>query len=149
MKAVGKGVGTHLVLELWGCTNLNEPTVVEQALRDIVEATKVTLLDLRVYPFSPIGVTGVAIVSESHIMIHTWPEHGYAAVDFFTCGDSLPERAHEVLAAGLRAEYAEVMLVDRGSGVPGRGIQLRSHHTEVNAGQAASGDEPVMARLVS
>jgi S-adenosylmethionine decarboxylase len=82
-----KGVGTHLILELWGCTNLNSPGTVEQALRDVVTATGVTLLDLRVYPFTPIGVTGVAIVAESHIMIHTWPEHGYAAIDVFTCGD--------------------------------------------------------------
>ena len=81
-----EGVGTHMVLELWGCTNLNSTAVVEQALRDIVDATDVTLLDLRVYPFSPVGVTGVAIVAESHIMIHTWPEHSYAAIDVFTCG---------------------------------------------------------------
>ena len=81
-----KGVGSHVVLELWGCTNLNEPDVVEQALHDIVEATDVTLLDLKVYPFDPQGVTGFAILAESHIAIHTWPEHGYAAVDIFTCG---------------------------------------------------------------
>jgi S-adenosylmethionine decarboxylase len=81
-----KGVGTHLVLELWGCSNLNSMEIVEQALRDIVAAIDVTLLDLRIYPFSPQGVTGAAIVAESHIMIHTWPEHGYAAIDIFTCG---------------------------------------------------------------
>jgi S-adenosylmethionine decarboxylase len=81
-----KGVGTHLVLELWGCQNLNSPEVVEQALRDIVDATDVTLLDLKVYPFLPQGVTGAAVVAESHITIHTWPEHDYAAIDIFTCG---------------------------------------------------------------
>lgn len=81
-----KGVGTHLVLELWGCANLNSLEIVEQALRDIVAAIDVTLLDLKVYPFSPQGVTGAAIVAESHIIIHTWPEHGYAAIDIFTCG---------------------------------------------------------------
>ena len=81
-----KGVGTHLVLELWGCSNLNSKETVEHTLRDIVAAIDVTLLDLKVYPFSPMGITGVAIVAESHIMIHTWPEHGYAAIDIFTCG---------------------------------------------------------------
>jgi len=70
------------------------------------------------------------VVEESHLSIHTWPEHGYAAVDFFTCGDSLTERAHEVLAAGLKAQCSEIMYVDRGLGGAGRGIQLRSHHTE-------------------
>lgn len=82
-----KGVGTHLVLELWGCQNLNSTAVVEQALKDVVSATGVTLLDLKVYPFLPMGVTGAAILAESHIMIHTWPEHGYAAIDVFTCGE--------------------------------------------------------------
>ena len=55
-----QGVGTHLVLELWGASNLNSPPVIEQALRDIVAAIDVTLLDLHVYPFSPMGVTGAA-----------------------------------------------------------------------------------------
>jgi S-adenosylmethionine decarboxylase len=54
-----KGVGTHLVLELWGCSNLNDPAVVEQALRDVVDATDVTLLEMHVHPFEPQGVTGV------------------------------------------------------------------------------------------
>jgi S-adenosylmethionine decarboxylase len=115
MKAVGKGVGTHLVLELWGCTNLNEPAVVEQALRDIVDATKVTLLDLRVYPFSPIGVTGVAIVSESHIMIHTWPEHNYAAVDVFTCGEERDlDGAIEAIREHFTPERIQMMHIVRG-----------------------------------
>ena len=82
-----KSVGRHLVLELWGCQNLNSPEIVERALLDIVEALNLTLLSLNVHPFSPIGVTGVAIVSESHVVIHTWPELSYAAVDVFTCGE--------------------------------------------------------------
>ena len=81
-----KGVGQHLVLELWGCSNLNSKETVEQALRDIVATIDVTLLDLKIYPFEPMGVTGAAMLAESHIMIHTWPEHGYAAIDVFTCG---------------------------------------------------------------
>ena len=85
-----KSVGRHLVMELWGCENLNSPEIVERALLDIVEALNLTLLSLNVHPFSPIGVTGVAIVSESHVVIHTWPELGYAAVDVFTCGDTDP-----------------------------------------------------------
>lgn len=97
-----KGVGTHLVLELWGCSNLNSMPVVEQALRDIVAAINVTLLDLRVYPFSPMGVTGAAIVAESHIMIHTWPELGYAAIDIFTCGE---ERNLEVAIESVREHF--------------------------------------------
>ncbi len=96
------GVGTHLVLELWGASNLNSIEVVEQALRDIVDAIDVTLLDLKVYPFSPQGVTGAAIVAESHIIIHTWPEHGYAAIDIFTCGE---ERNLEGALTAVRGHF--------------------------------------------
>ena len=69
-----------------GARTSTRPTVVEQALRDVVEATDVTLSISGCTRSAP-GSTGVAIVSESHIMIHTWPEHGYAAVDIFTCGE--------------------------------------------------------------
>jgi S-adenosylmethionine decarboxylase len=110
-----KGVGTHLVLELWGCENLNSPEIVEQALREIVDATDVTLLDLRVYPFQPIGVTGVAIVSESHIMIHTWPENGYAAVDIFTCGEERDLKgAMQVVRQHFRPDRVQMMHITRG-----------------------------------
>jgi S-adenosylmethionine decarboxylase proenzyme len=110
-----KGVGTHLVLELWGCSNLNSPTTVEAALRDMVEAIGVTLLDLRVYPFKPIGVTGVAIVAESHIMIHTWPEHKYAAVDVFTCGEERDlTAAVEAVREHFTPDRVQMMHIVRG-----------------------------------
>ncbi len=110
-----KGVGTHLVLELWGCSNLNSATVVEAALRDVVAATNVTLLDLRVYPFAPVGVTGVAIVAESHIMIHTWPEHGYAAVDVFTCGEERDlDAAIEAIREHFTPDRVQMMHIVRG-----------------------------------
>ncbi|MBM2810406.1 MAG: S-adenosylmethionine decarboxylase proenzyme [Chloroflexi bacterium] len=110
-----KGVGTHLVLELWGCSNLNDPEVVEQALRDVVDATDVTLLDLRVYPFSPQGVTGVAIVAESHIMIHTWPEHTYAAIDIFTCGQERDlTSAIEAVRTRFTPDRVQMMHIVRG-----------------------------------
>lgn len=98
-----KAVGTHLVLELWGCSNLNSLPTIEQALRDIVAAIDVTLLDLRIYPFSPVGVTGAAIVAESHIIIHTWPEYAYAAIDIFTCGE---ERDFDGAIEALREHFA-------------------------------------------
>ena len=110
-----KAVGRHLVLELWGCRNLNSPDAVEQALRDMVEACDMTLLDLRVYPFEPIGVTGMAVVSESHINIHTWPEYGYAAVDIFTCGPRTnPSAAVPALREFFQPERIETMEMTRG-----------------------------------
>jgi S-adenosylmethionine decarboxylase len=110
-----KSVGRHLVLELWGCENLNSPEIVERALLDIVEALNLTLLSLNVHPFSPIGVTGVAIVSESHVVIHTWPELSYAAVDVFTCGEQRnPEDAVPVLREHFAPERIQIMEMTRG-----------------------------------
>ena len=61
-----KAIGRHIILEMWGCQNLESVQTAEQALREMVDALDVNLLDLRVYPFSPVGVTVLAIVSESH-----------------------------------------------------------------------------------
>jgi S-adenosylmethionine decarboxylase len=104
-----------LILELWGCRNLNSTEIVERALRDVVQACGLTLLDLNVYPFTPIGVTGVAVVSESHVMVHTWPEHSYAAVDVFTCGEQAnPEAALSPLRAYFAPERVQIMEINRG-----------------------------------
>jgi len=110
-----KAIGRHIILEMWGCQNLNSVEIAERALRDMVTALDVNLLDLRVYPFSPVGVTGVAIVSESHLVIHTWPEHGYAAVDIFTCGAPRdPQEAVQVLRRLFKPERIGVMEINRG-----------------------------------
>jgi S-adenosylmethionine decarboxylase len=125
-----RSVGRHLVLELWGCRNLNSPDAVEQALREVVAACDVTLLDLRVYPFEPIGVTGVAVLAESHINIHTWPEIGYAAVDIFTCGARKdPTAAIPVLRQFFAPERMESMEMTRG----------------ILLGEEVPADEPVAA----
>lgn len=110
-----KAIGRHLVLEMWGCSNLNSPDVAEQALHEMIVACNLTLLDLKVYPFSPVGVTGMAIVSESHLVIHTWPEHGYAAVDLFTCGEFRePDLALPVLKKHFTPQRVHVMEITRG-----------------------------------
>ena len=110
-----KAIGRHLILEMWGCENLNSVEAAEQALREMVTALDVTLLDLKVYPFSPVGITGVAIVSESHLVIHTWPEYGYAAVDLFTCGERRhPEAAVPVLRKHFSPDSIQVMEMTRG-----------------------------------
>jgi S-adenosylmethionine decarboxylase len=81
-------VGQHLIADLWGCHGLADPAVIEDALRSAATAAGATLLDLKLHHFGPQqGVTGVALLAESHISIHTWPERGYAAVDIFLCGD--------------------------------------------------------------
>src|SRR5690349_21132524 len=110
-----KAIGRHIILEMWGCQNLDSVETAERALRDMVQALDVNLLDLKVYPFSPVGVTGMAIVSESHLVIHTWPEYGYAAVDVFTCGAPRdPQDAIGVLRRHYQPERIGVMQINRG-----------------------------------
>ena len=119
----------HLLLELRGCDSeaLNDLEVVERALRAAAEAAGATVVQSVFHRFSPHGVTGVVVLEESHFSVHTWPESGYAAADFFTCGECRPELAVALLEAELRAESVEVMAVDRGVNEGGRSIVLRYH----------------------
>lgn len=109
-----RGLGRHLLMELWGCRNLDDPQRVEEALRALVDACNVTVLDLRVHPFSPQGVTGMALLSESHISIHTWPEFGYAALDIFTCGDSDLDATIPVVHQHFAPQRTQLLEVTRG-----------------------------------
>lgn len=81
------GLGQHTICEFWGASNLDAPDLTEAAFRRAVEAGKATLVELVVHQFAPQGVSAVAVIAESHLSIHTWPELGYAAIDYFTCGD--------------------------------------------------------------
>lgn len=145
--------GRHLLVEYTGCdaSVLDDLKRIEALMNEAARAAQTNIVASVFQPFEPQGVTGVVVVEESHLSIHTWPESGYAAVDFFTCGDSVPERAHEVLSAGLRAQYSEIMVVERGLGVPGHGMKLRSHRTEINDIGSAdqAGSAPALARMVS
>lgn len=112
--------GTHLLADLTGCTGLDDAARVEAALRAGVEASGATLIDLNVHHFGEgHGVTGVALLAESHISIHTWPEHGYAAVDIFLCGASNDlDAALRALTERLEAQGCEERRIARGFGVP-------------------------------
>jgi S-adenosylmethionine decarboxylase len=111
--------GTHLLADLFGCAGLADSACVERALRAAVDAAGATLLDIRLHGFGPgQGVTGVALLAESHISIHTWPEHGYAAIDIFLCGRRHKvEDALMVLASHLAAERIEQRRIARGFGL--------------------------------
>ena len=90
--------GTHLIVDLWHAAHLDNLQHVEQALRDATERAGATLLNIDLHHFTPNGgISGVAVLAESHISIHTWPELSYAAVDVFMCGYAQPHRAIEVL----------------------------------------------------
>ena len=91
-----KFAGTHLLLDLWEANNLTDPALIDRALRDAAEAANATILHSHFHHFGPDGgVSGVLVLAESHISIHTWPERDFAAIDIFMCGacdpyDSLP-----------------------------------------------------------
>ncbi len=107
--------GTHLLIELWGASRLDELEHVENTLRDCVTAAKATLLHIHLHHFTPNGgISGVAVLAESHISIHSWPERGYAALDVFMCGDSRPEVAVPVLEQAFSPDRTEVSTFYRG-----------------------------------
>ena len=90
--------GTHLIIDLWGGKNIDDLIYVEETIRRCVIAANATLLHIHLHHFTPNdGISGVAVLAESHISIHSWPEHDYAALDIFLCGDSLPYAAVEML----------------------------------------------------
>ena len=100
-------VGKHCILELYGCdgARLNDEGFLRSAITNAALRAGATLLNLITHRFEPQGVTGLALLAESHISIHTWPESGYAAVDVFTCGDhTMPESACQVLVEELKAD---------------------------------------------
>ena len=90
--------GTHLIIDLIGASRLDELDHVEAAMQDCVVACGATLLHIHLHHFTPNGgISGVAVLAESHISIHSWPERGYAALDVFMCGDAEPHLAVEIL----------------------------------------------------
>ncbi len=90
----------------------------EALLRQAARAGELTVVGSAIHEFPGGGVTGVLLLSESHFSVHTWPERGHATADLFTCGATVPRRAHEVLRAGFEAERAELLLVRRSDGAP-------------------------------
>ena len=90
--------GTHLIIDLYQAERLDDIAHIEQTLRDCVDASRATLLHIHLHRFEPNGgVSGVAVLAESHISIHSWPEHGYAALDVFMCGNASPDACVPVL----------------------------------------------------
>lgn len=108
--------GTHLLADMAGIAPglLVDCTKIEQLLRDAATAAGAQVLHSHFHSFGPgLGVTGVVLLAESHISIHTWPENGFAAADIFMCGASQPHVALEVIEEALQPEYSEVRTVDR------------------------------------
>jgi S-adenosylmethionine decarboxylase len=117
--AVRNGVrcaGVHLIIDLHQAQGLDDIDLIEATLRRCVDAARATLLHIHLHHFQPNGVSGVAVLAESHISIHTWPDAGYAALDVFMCGSASPDACVPVLREAFKAERVEVNEILRGRG---------------------------------
>ena len=131
-------LGRHLLAEYYGCESgiLNDEKALSQLLARAAKAAGVTVIDSIEHSFSPVGVTCVVAIEESHLSLHTWPEEGYAAADFFTCGEGRPSLAHEILCEGLAASKIEVLLLERGRGGEGQSIKILHHDSQKPPGDS-------------
>lgn len=102
--------GTHLLVDLWGASRLDDPDHIDAALREAALAAGATILHSHFHHFTPNGgVSGVIVLAESHISIHTWPERDFAAVDIFMCGACDPHRSVPL----LRSAFAPARVILR------------------------------------
>ncbi len=108
-------VGQHIIAEFYGCQHLNDFAFIKKILLKSAEEAKATIINSQFYQFEPHGITGLILLAESHISIHTWPEIEYAAVDVFTCGNRVvPEKAIEYLQKQLSPSGVKIKKIDRG-----------------------------------
>ena len=110
-----KYAGTHLIVELWNGKNFSSLPKARKILIDSVKACQATILKINLHKFSSSGgLSGVAIIKESHLSIHTWPEYKYAAIDIFVCGEVNPYKAIPVIKKGFKPQKIQVAELKRG-----------------------------------
>ena len=110
-------LGRHLLLELFDCDleAINNLEAVKQTLVEAARRAQATIVDVVFHEFNPFGISGVVVIAESHLSIHTWPEYRYAAVDIFSCGDTLqPDVAASYLVEQFGAERTSMVEMQRG-----------------------------------
>lgn len=110
-------LGTHLLVELRDCNPdiLKDLNKVKDALVSAAKEAKATIIDVSFHEFNPFGISGMVVIAESHLSIHTWPEYGYAAVDIFTCGDIIkPEVAAQYLIQKFESKTPSIVEMKRG-----------------------------------
>ena len=110
-------LGRHMLLELFECNSetLNNLEAVKDTMVEAARRVQATIVDVVFHEFNPFGISGVVVIAESHLAIHTWPEYRYAAVDIFSCGDALkPDVAAAYLVKQFAAERTSVVELQRG-----------------------------------
>ncbi|MEZ4459036.1 MAG: adenosylmethionine decarboxylase [bacterium] len=126
-----KTYGRHILVEFFGCDGeiLDDISRVEEVMREAVKASGATEVGCVFHKFQPMGTSGVIVLSESHISIHTWPAEGYASVDFYTCGDCNPHAGVDILLEGLNGESYELIFVERGQEGKDTSMSVADHST--------------------
>ncbi|WLR44296.1 adenosylmethionine decarboxylase [Bacillus carboniphilus] len=111
-------IGRHVISELWGCdfNKLNDIEYIEKTFVNAALKSGAEVREVAFHKFAPQGVSGVVIISESHLTIHSFPEHGYASIDVYTCGDLDPNVAANYIAEALNANTNETIEIPRGMG---------------------------------
>jgi len=112
-----KALGRHLLLELYDCNTelLNHIKNIEEILIDAAKIVQATIIETSFHHFSPYGVSGVVVIAESHLTIHTWPEYNYAALDIFTCDETMNiDKVVDFLRDKFSANKFEKKLIKRG-----------------------------------
>lgn len=113
MKALGK----HIIADFYDCDEelLSNIKFIKETMLSAAKAAKTTIITSKFYKFKPFGVSGIIIIAESHLSIHTWPEYKFASVDFFTCGNKAkPWNAFKIVKEKLNAKYFNIMKIQRG-----------------------------------
>ena len=111
-------LGRHVLVEMHGCNSkkLDDFSLISKAMKDAAIIAGATIVGDVFHQFSPHGVSGAVVIAESHLTIHTWPEFGYAALDLFTCGESVdPWKAFDFLGKILEATRTETNEIMRGT----------------------------------
>ena len=116
IKRNGKSyAGVHHIIDMWGPRRINDAAYIEMVLKESVNVARATLLHVHTHSFKTNGgVSGVAVLAESHISVHTWPELGFAAFDIFTCGNTDPRAAIANMTSAFAPDRVEVREILRG-----------------------------------
>ena len=117
-KMTSLNAAKQLVIDMYGCDKaiLNSHAQIVQAAHHAIKEIGASIVDECVHTFSPIGITYFAVITSSHLSIHTWPEYGYAAVDIFSCAHDVPDSIGEMLKASLHAENIQIRTMTRNIG---------------------------------
>jgi S-adenosylmethionine decarboxylase proenzyme len=127
-------LGRHLIAELSDCPGelLNDSAILEKAMKEAARISGATVVNSAFHRYNPQGLSGIIIIAESHLSVHTWPEYGYAAIDCFTCGTSVdPWKALDYLKSALKCGSMAVSEIKRG--IPSENDEVIAHKGYVHA----------------